>query len=161
MSNARLLLVLLLFAAPVLADTYPVCPVSHGEELFVDPPFGFRYWYGTDALAARIPPTGIWPTTAEGALIAVKLFWYTADAAPSDAADLVVSIRHLFDDSIKAEWSETSNAGEIDGDQWTFLVGIDFQHEGCWEVTGTYLGQKLSFVVRTVDTKNFHLGSDD
>jgi hypothetical protein len=27
------------------------------------------------------------------------------------------------------------------------LVGVDFPTEGCWEITGAYEGNKLSFVV--------------
>ena len=54
-----------------------VCPVNHGTDILEDQPFGFAYWYGTEALAATVPPNGIWPTTAPGALIAVKLFWWS------------------------------------------------------------------------------------
>jgi Phospholipase/Carboxylesterase len=127
-----------------------VCPVNHGTNIFEDPPFGFAYWYGTEALAATVPPNGIWPTTAPGALIAVKLFWWSPNLVAGTERNLKVDVRNLFDSSVTADWGETANAGEVDGDDWTMLVGIDFQHEGCWEITGTHQGQTLSFVVETV-----------
>lgn len=65
--------------------------------------------------------------------------------------NLSVEIDNLFDPSKEAKVSEPTNAGVIDSDDWYMLVGIDFPYEGCWKVTSRYLGQELSFVVRTVD----------
>jgi hypothetical protein len=41
---------------------------------------------------------------------------------------------------------------ESDGplNKWRMLVGVDFPDPGCWEITGEYLGQTLTFVVETV-----------
>jgi hypothetical protein len=128
-----------------------ICPVSHGADILEDPPFGFSHWYGSEALAATVPPNGIWPTTVPGHLIAVKLFWWSPGFTPGSEQNLTVDVKNLFDPSVTAEWGEPTNAGEIDGDGWTMLVGIDFQHEGCWKITGTYQGQTLSFVIETLN----------
>ena len=43
---------------------------------------------------------------------------------------------------------------------WTMLTGIDFPSPGCWEITGEYLGQILTFVVRTVDYSETRASSE-
>jgi hypothetical protein len=33
------------------------------------------------------------------------------------------------------------------------LVAVEFPSAGCWEITGEYLGQKLSFVVEAASPR--------
>jgi hypothetical protein len=42
------------------------------------------------------------------------------------------------------------STGSLEDDKWVMLVGIDIPDPGCWQITGEYLGQKLTFVVETV-----------
>jgi hypothetical protein len=37
------------------------------------------------------------------------------------------------------------------GENWTILTGIDFPSAGCWEITGEYLNQSLTFVVEAIN----------
>jgi hypothetical protein len=37
------------------------------------------------------------------------------------------------------------------GENWTILTGIDFPSAGCWEITGEYFDQSLTFIVETID----------
>jgi hypothetical protein len=61
--------------APASAVAEFTCPRTVGHETLGPPLPKSENWYGTEALALQLPRTGTWPTTAPGALIAVKLFW--------------------------------------------------------------------------------------
>jgi hypothetical protein len=37
--------------------------------------------------------------------------------------------------------------GDLDEDGWAILTGVDVPTVGCWELTGWYRGNTLSFVV--------------
>jgi hypothetical protein len=39
------------------------------------------------------------------------------------------------------------------------LVGIDFPSLGCWQIAAEYLGQSLTFVVKTVDDETYLRGA--
>jgi hypothetical protein len=47
--------------------------------------------------------------------------------------------------------SGVTNARHDDFGGWTVLTGLGFPAKGCWEVTGSFKGQHLTFVVRVVD----------
>src|SRR5690606_36272332 len=97
-------------------------------------------WYGSEALAVQLPPTGTWPTTAPGALISVKLFWWSAGFRPGMESNLNVTIRELSGAAVTAVISEPTNAHAASLGGWTMLTGIDFPQPGCWQITGQYLG---------------------
>jgi hypothetical protein len=65
-------------------------------------------------------------------------------------SNLKVTIRELSGAAVTAVVSRPTNAhaGSLGG--WIMLTGIDFPKPGCWEITGKYLGQSLSFIVETV-----------
>lgn len=46
---------------------------------------------------------------------------------------------------------ETAHFDDEWQDGWLMLTGIDFPSTGCWEISGEYLGQSLTFVVETVN----------
>ena len=149
--KSLILIAILFIPGLAFGQAEQICPVSHGSDNFEGEPFPeFQYWFGTEALAATVPANGIWATTKPGASIAVKLFWWSAGFKPGMESNLKVSVKNLFDESVTADVSSPTNAGEVNGPGWTMLTGIDFQHEGCWKITGKYLGQTLTFVVKTV-----------
>ncbi len=127
------------------------CPrTTFADKTFSEPwPQEFS-WFGSEAFAAAFPKNGIWPTTAPGRGIAVKLFWYPPGFEPGMEQNFVGRIERLDDGPNDAVISPPTNAG-LAGDVWTILTGIDFKSEGCWRVTGEYQGQSLEFVVETVD----------
>jgi hypothetical protein len=108
-------------------------------------------WYGDDSFEVRLPDGGAWPTTAPGALIAVKLFWRSAGFRPGMESNLDVTVKPLNGAQATAVVSGTTNANAESLGGWTMLTGIDFPMAGCWEITGKYLGQELRFVVETVE----------
>lgn len=135
-------------AQPIVADE--TCPRSVGaSNLFSEPWPQANSWFGSESLAVVLPENGIWSTTADGALIAVKLFWYSVGFQPGMERDFTGRIDRLDDGPNDAVLTRATNAGLANG-VWTVLTGIDFKSAGCWRVTGNYRGQSLEFVVETV-----------
>lgn len=109
-------------------------------------------WYGTESFAVQLPDGGVWPTTAPGNLIALKLVWRSAGFRPGLEANLDVTVKPLNGAPANAVVLGTTNAKQESFGGWAMMTGIDFPNAGCWEVTGRYLGQELRFVVETVQS---------
>ena len=136
------------------------CPVTLGTDELLGP--DSHYSYGSEALAVALPADGTWPVTGPTALIAVKLFWRSAGFRPGMEHNLHVEIKSLHDGPNDAVVTGVTNANsprdDIEAarfddewqDGWVMLTGIDFPSAGCWQITGEYLGQSLTFVVQTV-----------
>ena len=149
---ATLFLTALLSTGQALSDSASDCPITLGAGEFLGPPFPeSEHWYGSESLAVMVPGAQAWGTTGPKALIAVKLFWWSAGFKPGMESNLKVSIRDLNGNSNDAVVSKPTNANAESLGGWTMLTGIDFPSEGCWEITGEYLGQFLTFVAETVD----------
>lgn len=150
----RTVLAALALAAVLLGPASAVaeftCPRTVGYDTLGPPLPKSENWYGSEALAVQLPRTGTWSTTAPGALIAVKLFWWSAGFRSGMESNLNVTIRELSGAAVTAVISKPTNAYAASLGGWTMLTGIDFPQPGCWEITGQYLGQRLSFVVETV-----------
>ncbi len=112
-------------------------------------------WFGSKALAVILPHNGIWPTTSPGHSISVKLFWWREGFEPGSEANLLVQIERLDEGLNDAEISSPTNAGGESLGAWTMLTGINFPSAGCWEVTGKYLDDKLTFIVETVELDTY------
>ena len=126
------------------------CPRTIGaDRVFLAPWPQAETWFGSESLAVILPKDGIWPTTVEGHLIAVKLFWYSAGFEPGMERDFVGRIERVDEGPNDAVISPPTNAG-LANDVWTILTGVDFKSAGCWRITGEYRGQSLEFVVETV-----------
>jgi hypothetical protein len=137
------------------------CPVTLGTDKLLVP--NSRNEYGSEALAVALPADGTWGVTGPNARIAVKLFWRSAGFRPGMEQFLNVEIVNLHGGLNDAVVKDTTNANSAREDYekaqyddewqdgWLMLTGIDFPSPGCWKITGEYLGQSLSFVVRTID----------
>lgn len=149
---ASLTLLALLCSGQALSDSVGECPVTLGADKFLGPPFPeSENWYGSESLAVMVPRERAWGTTSPKALIAVKLFWWSSGFKPGMESNLKVSIKNLDGRPNDAVVSKPTNAhAELLGG-WTMLTGIDFPSGGCWEITGEYLGQSLTFVVETAE----------
>lgn len=148
---APLALFALLCSGQAIADSVDECPVTLGADKFLGPPFPeSEHWYGSEALAVMVPGDRAWGTTGPNALIAVKLFWWSAGFKPGMESNLKVVIRNLDGNPNDAVVSEPTNARAKSLGGWTMLTGIDFPSAGCWEIIGEYLSQSLTFVVETV-----------
>ena len=137
------------------------CPVTVGTDKLLEP--DSPNIYGSEALAVALPVDGTWPVTAPKARIAVKLFWRSAGYRPGMEQNLQVEIVNLHGGPNDAVVKDTTSANSVPEDLeaaqfddewldgWLMLTGIDFPSPGCWKITGNYLGQSLTFVVKTVD----------
>ena len=148
---------ILLGEARAQATPEQACPVTIGVSELFAPPFPGaptrRGWYGSETLAVQLPADGKWPTTRPGSLIAIKLFWWSVNYKAGSERDLEVTVESVFDSSpssVPRVTAPTSaHADDLGG--WTMLTGIDFPTAGCWRVSGQYQGQKLEFVMETVE----------
>jgi hypothetical protein len=104
-------------------------------------------WYGNESLAVILPREGLWWGMGPGHKYRDKLFWWSYGFKPGSEADLMVTGRRLDGASPPADISKASNAYAESLGGWAMLVAVEFPSAGCWEITGEYLGQKLSFVV--------------
>jgi hypothetical protein len=151
MKNAILaLFVVATLLSSLSARAEVACPRTIGSKS-LGPPFpDSSHWYGSEAFAVQLSPDGTWPTTAPGARIAVKLFWWSAGFKPGMESNLTVTLKELNGAAAAPIVSRPTNAHAESLGGWTMLTGIDFPDAGCWEITGRYLGQKLTFVVETI-----------
>ncbi len=110
-----------------------------------------EFWYGTEALWTFLPISGSWKglprynSDTEG--YRQKVFWWREDydSQAEPKPKLVVTGRRLDGDGSFAVSNATNASTPNMGS--TMLVGIDIPTHGCWEITGHYDGQTLSFVV--------------
>ena len=142
------------FPFVVLADEPYQCPVTHGSRHKEGSPFTGFNWYGTNKLAATAPVDGIWYTTRPGALISVKLFWWSDVFRIGMESELIVKIKSLYGNPVSPKISKTTNAYrdslQLSG-PWAMLVGIDFAEPGCWQITGRFRDESLVFVVNVLE----------
>lgn len=142
-------------------DTVPgkppdTCPVTKPP----DPPFtppqpysasapGTDFWFGTDSLWTAIPHDSVWyalPYNPEG--YTQKVFWWRKGYSWTEEPEpnLTVTGRRLDANAPPLHALKATNAyaGDIGS---AMLVGVDIPTLGCWEITGQYKGEELSFVI--------------
>jgi len=145
----------------VSAKAADICPVTPGSDEIFGAPFPKgKNWYGSESLAVKLPTDGIWPTTISGDLIAVnliavKLFWWSVGFEPGMESNLTVDILSLNGKPVRAKVGKPTSAHAESLGGWTMMTGIDFPDPGCWQISGKYLGQILTFVVETVDVDEY------
>ena len=133
------------------------CPVTQPPvPAFVPPqpypasaPYG-GFWYGSDDLWTLLVRRGTWRSLPhDDAGYRQKTFWwrpgYSGSADPRPK--LRVTGRRLDAQAPPFEGHRATNAHHRDFGGWAMLVGVDVPTHGCWEITGEYEGQQLSFVV--------------
>ena len=118
---------------------YPVTPPDR---------YGRQFWVGTPELWTMLEGNGTWnklPQNGNG--YTQKIFWwrqgYISSAEPNPK--LTVTGNRLDAQAPPLKASSATNASTDLGD--AMLVGVDFPTLGCWEITGQYNDQELSFVV--------------
>jgi hypothetical protein len=129
------------------------CPVTRAaERRFAEPSpsSASRFWYGSEALAVLLKTGGTWRGMGPERRYRDKLFWWRQgfDGRTEPWPELVVTGRKLDGEAPPADVSRATNARHSDFGGWAMLTAVEFPARGCWELTGRYGGQKLSFVVR-------------
>jgi len=133
------------------------CPITKRPVPAFVPPARFpatapgspgSFWYGRDELWTVVHNDGLWGGVRDASGgYGNKSFWwsaaYTVDEEPQPA--LLVLARRL-DGSETAQSGEATNAAASDIGS-AMLTGLTVPTSGCWQITGSYRGHELSYVV--------------
>lgn len=130
--------------------------VQSTPAFFAPPPYpqhapgGRSFWHGTRTLWTMLEADGTWPglpRTPNG--FRQKVFWWSPgfDGRVEAQPKLSVVGRRLDGTESFVHQGPATNAHHADFGGWTILTGIDVPTAGCWELTGTYRENSLSFVV--------------
>ena len=134
------------------------CPVTRASPVLFTPP-GLSemskddndFFFGTEKLWTTLPKSGtVWgwaPLDPGQRDLTTKIFWGSVDydRHREGNADLKVTGRRLDGNAPPLTADRTTNAL---GEPYDFMVtGVYMPTPGCWEITGAYKAQKLSFVV--------------
>ncbi len=114
------------------------------------PDYERAYWYGTDALWTMPTFDGTWTLASEDGWYGQKTFWWSEDFAETVPA-ITVTGRRLDGSAGRIHTDSPTNASSDFGT--AMLVGIDLPTPGCWELTATYRGRSLSYVVYVHDAR--------
>lgn len=148
---------LFLFPRPP-AGSQAACPVTAAPEvLFTTPaPYPLKapaanFWHGDERFWTMLPADGRWyglPRNDAG--LRQKVFWWYPgfDGAKEPAPALKLTARQLDGPGAYVRQGPATNARHQDFGGWTILTGIDVPNPGCWEFTGRYRDQMLTFVLR-------------
>jgi hypothetical protein len=162
----RLLFCLLLLSEVALSKDPPSvsglpksCPVTKpADQSFVPPaphpvrPSLDQFWFGTERLWTALPVTGTWRGlghyTPDDPTFRQKLaFWrrgYDPHAHP--LPNLKVSGRRIDAAAEPLQSDERANGSWTKNDQF-IMTGINFPTTGCWEITGRFDNDELTFVI--------------
>jgi hypothetical protein len=141
------------------SDVPKTCPISKPPVRPFVPPSPYpaktspdSFWFGTVKLWTSLPADGTWRglphyTPSDPTFRQKLFFWRQGYSLRSELSHLTVTGRRL-DASAPPLAADEANAGWQDDKEHPFMVtGVNFPTLGCWEVTGDYHGDKLTFVV--------------
>jgi hypothetical protein len=111
------------------------------------------FWYGSDALFTHIPSDGRWRGSKSPSGTRNKSFWYRS--TPDWRTDRPQPELHVTAQRIDAEAAAVSlprvttavMGTREESERWAMLLMLELPTRGCWEVTGNYKSDSLSFVV--------------
>lgn len=119
-----------------------------------EPPFG-DLWYGTSELWISLDPNGaVWSglPVAEDGSVGDKTLWFSENFSTAEGedfsgnADITVTAVHL--DGSAPTVVEEGGVPSFNRDIKNFLlVGLGLPEPGCWEVTASYQGAELTYVL--------------
>ncbi len=136
---------------PVTAPPNPpfVAPAPH-TPIPSDPR---EFWYGTDELWTVLRTNGLWhalPHNAQGYRQKIFLWSKEYNWRTEPQPDLRISGRRLDGDAPRFVREKGTHALSVDGTP-AMLAGIDVPTTGCWEITSSYRGNELKFVVAILE----------
>jgi hypothetical protein len=120
---------------------YPVTPDANS------------FWFGTNALWTALPLDGTWKnlphyTPSDPTFRQITVWWrqgYDPNTEPQP--NLTVTGTRL-DSPASPLLADAATNGWVQPDQPFMLVGVNLPTLGCWQITSTYRGQQLTFVVQ-------------
>ncbi|MBB6092488.1 hypothetical protein HNQ60_001366 [Povalibacter uvarum] len=133
---------------PVTLPTEPLY-VAPGEEKAVDPARGI-FLYGTDALFTQLASDGRWTGIKSATGTRNKSAWFRKDAQWGDERpyQLVVTAKRIDANRPMITVPRVTNmlVGK-EQQEVAMLLMLELPERGCWEVTGNYKSDYLSFIV--------------
>jgi hypothetical protein len=139
------------------------CPVTrpYQTSLLVPPypysakPFPGSFWFGTDRLWTSLPTDGAWRGlrgyTPNDATLRQKLFYWRQGYGRYERPAIVITGRRLDSPAppLQVDRPYRGWGGWVapNRDQSFMVAGINFPTLGCWEITGRYKDDELTFVV--------------
>lgn len=111
-----------------------------------------QFWFGTDRLWTALPKSGAWfglpHYTRDDPTFRQKLaFWRQGfDAHVMTPGKLTVSGRRI-DSTAPPLQTDGPGTPSWTADDQVLMTGINFPSIGCWEITGRYENDELTFVV--------------
>jgi hypothetical protein len=131
------------------------CPVTRStpENRFTPPPphraveaDAARFWYGSDALYVSVWSDGRWRGITSPTGTRDKSFWHRKDAKwlKEFPYQLKVTAKRIDTDGAMITFPRVTNA--IMGDEVAMLLMLELPERGCWQVTGNYKSDYLSWV---------------
>jgi hypothetical protein len=135
-------------------NAHESCPTTLPPDPPFTPPVPYQqklsdnaFWYGTGKLWTGLHVSGLWGGLRNDKGYREKVFWfrqgYEARVEPKPA--LTVTGRRLDGESAVFTVSDATNA-YMSG-RAAMLTAFQIPTAGCWELTGEYHGDTLSFVV--------------
>lgn len=105
------------------------------------------FLYGSDALFTQLYSDGRWRGIKASTGTRNKSWWYRKDATWLNEYpyELAVTAKRLDADGPMLSFPRINNA--IMGEEVAMLLMLELPERGCWQVTGNYKGDALSFVV--------------
>jgi hypothetical protein len=141
-------------------DVPKTCPISKPPVPPFLPPSPYpaktgpdRLWFGTVKLWTNLPADGTWSglphyTPSDPTFRQKLLFWREGYNVRSELPPHLTVTGRRLDTTAPPLAADEANAGWQDDKEHPFIVtAINLPTLGCWEVTGDYHGDKLTFVV--------------
>jgi hypothetical protein len=126
------------------------CPITKLPSQSFVPPSPYpaevgagQFWFGTKKLWTNLRIEGTWQGLSQ------KIFWWREgyDWREENPPQLVVTGRRLDGEAPSLEPVHASAGWTNDSNHPFMVVGTEVPTLGCWEITGEYKGDRLSFVV--------------
>ena len=139
-------------ATPLPSDPPSTCPVTQPPDPEFDPPgkpvevFPGKFWYGSDDLYLALPLDGAWRQLAKGD----KVFWWSIHypgGREENFPNMTIHGRRLDEPGQTFKQFGATNASHHSFPATAMRHGLRVPAGGCWEITGEYRGESLSFVV--------------
>lgn len=134
-------------------DSLSSCPVTVPPNRPFSPaapypataPYAGKFWFGTESLWTMLPEDGRWDQLLQGE----KVWWWREgyDGGKEPQPALGITARRLDGEASLVESQLPATNGYHQDFHWAMLLGFQVTAPGCWEITGHYGDDSLSFVV--------------